>query len=518
MGNELEMTAARANGPFGELVVKALRAFGVSHFVISPGSRSTPLALAVAGLPEEMVTASIDERSAAFHALGRIKATRNPAALICTSGTAGAHYFPAIIEAREAGLPLFVLTADRPPELRHCHAGQTIDQSKLFGTYPVFDAELPVPECSQTMLRQVREICRRAMEAAIGAPRGPVHINCPFREPFLCPSDEEPFSIDPSILEGIRLARRAHASPGQLPELPEKTLILAGPRPLLDESSEWESLLDLSWNRGFPVLADAANPLRYHASESPHVIIHYDRMSRDDAIWEQLQPEAVILWGEPPTSKVLRQRLVELDVRGYLVGEGPRSINPIHGRIEWAGKSVAAFVERTRGGKGHFGEQWARLDRATEDALEQAMAQPHPVFEGDVHRLLGEVLPAETPVIYSSSLAIRDAEWFMPRRREPLHPFSQRGANGIDGMLSLSRGIVAGMGRAGVLVTGELAFLHDSNGLLGSADMRHTPCPEIAELRAGIEKWDGKGLQVLEVPVDRKASRDLHRQFVKLTP
>jgi 2-succinyl-5-enolpyruvyl-6-hydroxy-3-cyclohexene-1-carboxylate synthase len=567
MGSEMEVTAALANGPFGELVVKALGAFGVDHFVVSPGSRSTPLALAVAGLPADQVTVCIDERSAAFHALGRTKATRSPTALICTSGTAGAHYFPAIIEARECGLPLVVLTADRPPELRHCHAGQTIDQLKLFGSYPVFQAELPVPECSQVLLRQVREIIRRAVEAAIGAPRGPVHLNCPFREPFTSDGETGSFTLDPLILEGLQPARRTHASPGQLPNLPEKTLILAGPRPWLDPSSEWESLLDLSWNRGFPVLVDAANPLRYHASESPHVIIHYDRLVRDDATWETLKPEAVIMWGEPPTSKVLRQRLAGMDIRGYLVGEGKRGFNPLHGKIEWAGKSVAAFVERTRGTKGHFGEHWGNADRKMEAALLTELAKPHDLFEGDIHRILGECLPTDAPVIYSSSLAIRDAEWFMPLRREPLHPFSQRGANGIDGMLSLSRGIVAGMRRPGWLVTGDLAFLHDTNGLLGCAEddpglfvilinnqgggifeflpvagqasferlfatpqpvdfgrlaeahgATHSTCGDAVSLKDAMKAWNGKGLHVLEIPIDRKASRKLHKSFLKLTP
>ncbi|MEX0331781.1 MAG: 2-succinyl-5-enolpyruvyl-6-hydroxy-3-cyclohexene-1-carboxylic-acid synthase [Puniceicoccaceae bacterium] len=567
MPSETESTAGRANRSYGELVIGALRALGAGHFVLSPGSRSTPLALALAKLPAESVTVCIDERSAAFYALGRIKATREPAVLICTSGTAGAHYYPALIEARESGMPLVVLTADRPPELRHCHAGQTIDQLKLFGNYPVFQAELPLPEADPLLFRQVRELCRRAMESAVGAPRGPVHLNCPFREPFQPSPEEEPFELDPGLLSDLSPVRRTHASPGQRPELPERTLILAGPRPWLDEASEWESLLDLSWSRGFPILVDAANPLRYHSGECPHLIIHYDRIVRDDTVWEELKPEAVILWGEPPTSKVLRQRLRDMDIRGYIVGEGKRGINPLHGKIEWAGKNVAAFVERTRGDKGHYGEPWATRDREMEEHLLQVMAAPHDLFEGDIHRKLGEILPEAAPIIYSSSLAVRDAEWFMPRRRAALHPFSQRGANGIDGMLSLSRGIAAGMGQPTWLVTGDLAFLHDTNGLLESGKDdpglfvilinnggggifeflpiakeeavfesyfatpqsvdfgqliaayggQHSICRDINELDSAIRGWNGKGLRVLEVPVERKVSRDLHRAFLKLS-
>ena len=288
-------------------------------------------------------------------------------------------------------------------------------------------------------------------------------------------------------------------------------------------------------------------------------------MVRDDSFWEAMKPDAVILWGEPPTSKVLRQRLADLDIRGYLVGNNKRGINPIHGRIEWAGKSVAAFVERTRGGKGHYGEHWARMDRLVEESLSQAMQVPHDLFEGDIHRLLGRCLPADAPIIYASSLAIRDAEWFMPRRRSPLHPFSLRGANGIDGMLSLSRGIAAGMDCPAWSVMGDLAFLHDSNGLLGCGRddpglfvillnnngggiFEFLPVAERAEtfeklfstpqtvdfrqlveahggtyslgrtlddVEAGMQNWDHKGLHVMEIRIDRKTSRRLHREFIK---
>ena len=392
-------------------------------------------------------------------------------------------------------------------------------------------------------------------------------MNCPFREPFLCAKGSEPFEPGASLLDHLQPVRRTHASPGQLPDLPERTLILAGPRPWLDEASEWESLLDLSWNRSFPILVDAANPLRYHSGECPHLIIHYDRIVRDDAAWEELKPDAVVMWGEPPTSKVLRQRLADLDIRGYIVGEGKRGINPIHGRIEWAGKNVAAFVERTRGHKGHYGEPWAQQDREMEERLIKAMETPHGLFEGDIHRKLGEILPEDAPLVLASSMAVRDAEWFMPRRTAAIHPFSQRGANGIDGMLSLSRGIAAGMQQPAWLVTGDIAFLHDSNGMLGAAADRHglmvilinnngggifeflpvaaeqavfeplfaTPqsvdigklvaahggvhslCTGLDALEAEVRDWNGKGLRVLEIPVDRKASRNLHREFLTLS-
>lgn len=557
------MGAGQANRPFGELVIQALQRLGVTHFVLSPGSRSTPLALAVAALGESCSTVCLDERSAAFYALGRIKASGQPAAVVCTSGSAGAQYFPAVIEAREASLPLIVLTADRPPELRQCHHGQTIDQQKLYGSYPVFYAELPVPERDSLLLRQVRELCRRAVECALGVPGGPVHLNCPFREPFFSESANGA-AFDPSLIDGLRPVMRPGADTGRVAELPERTLILAGPRAFRDPQSELDALLTLAGRRGFPILTDGSNPLRYGQPADAPIVIHHDRIARNEALWQSLAPEAVILWGEPPTSKVLRQRLAALDVPGYQIGSGKPGMNPFHGRIEWGGASATAFLARVGGRRGGYVDAWTREDALIEAALAAALAQPHALFEGDIHRLLGSCLPEGVPVCFASSLAIRDAEWFMPRRESPLVPFSQRGANGIDGTLSLARGIAAGSGRPACLVTGELAFLHDANGLLGSAadkhgllvilinnqgggifeflpvagastdferlfatpqqvdfkqlveahGGRHQSIDSLDELQWAIEVWNGSGLTVAEIAVDRKASRELHRRFI----
>ncbi|HKJ91204.1 MAG TPA: 2-succinyl-5-enolpyruvyl-6-hydroxy-3-cyclohexene-1-carboxylic-acid synthase, partial [Oceanipulchritudo sp.] len=312
MGSRIARQAGEANLPFGLIIVQALRRLGVDHFLVSPGSRSTPLALAAAELGEAGHTVCLDERSAAFQALGRIKASCRPVGLICTSGTAAAHYFPAVIEARETGLPLLVLSADRPAELRHCHAGQTIDQTKLFGSAVRFYGELPLPEPDPFLARQVREICRTALEAAFGQPHGPVHLNCPFREPFFpLEGDAENPSREQigDLLAGLESVSPAMSrfTGGRI--LPERTLFLAGPRPWHDPASEGEAILRFCREHKIPLLADGSNPLRYRADGTVPVIIHYDRMLRDEAAWKDLKPEAVLLWGEPPTSKVLRRRL-----------------------------------------------------------------------------------------------------------------------------------------------------------------------------------------------------------------
>ncbi len=563
MGNEKTPDPAWANLLIGELVIRALRSLGVKHFVVSPGSRSSPLIMAFEEVEEDGFSIVLDERSAAFQALGRIKATGNPVGLICTSGTAGAHYYPAVIEARESGLPLIVLTADRPPELRHCHAGQTIDQLKLFGSYPVFYAEMPIPVMNKLLFRQVREICRSAVEAAMGSPGGPVHLNCPFREPFFPIAGEKP-ALDYSLLDGLKPVLSEVSESGTVPKLPERTLILAGPRPGLDSSDEVEAVLALSQKRGWPILADASNPLRHHPQFPEAVVVHYDRISRDPELWNKLAPEAVVMWGEPPTSKILRQQLMDSDVTGYLVSDGKRTMNPFHGRIEWVGSSMVNFVEKCSSTAGNYVNSWIETDRSMESDLQIKLKEPHSLFEGDIHRMLGRALPNSAPVFYASSLAIRDAEWFMPANGKRFRPFSQRGANGIDGTLSLARGVASGLKSPLWLVTGDLTFLHDGNGLLGAADDdtglfvilvnnngggifellpvaqrcqkfeelyatpqnvdlsqlvaahggRHQVCEDVNSLENAIRSWDGEGLVVAEIRVERKLSKELHKQHL----
>jgi 2-succinyl-5-enolpyruvyl-6-hydroxy-3-cyclohexene-1-carboxylate synthase len=557
--------AATANAPFGELVVQALHRLGVSHFVVSPGSRSTPLTLGIGDLPDETFTVMLDERSAAFHALGRIKATRQPVALVCTSGTAGAHYFPAVIEAREAGLPLVVLTADRPPELRNCHAGQTIDQLKLFGTYALFQAELPVPDKDDQLLRQVREICRTAVQTALGPVPGPVHLNCPFREPFLPKAGS--VNVEPvlELLDGLSPVNRLRPVAEIAPDLPNRTIILAGPRPWNDHDDKCRAILRLSRKTGFPILVDGSNPLRYSAREDDPVIVHYDRIVRKDSLWEDLKPNAIIQWGEPPTSKVLREKLAELDLPGYLIGANKHGMNPLHSRLQYGG-SVVEFVRKVDAVNSDFSLIWSGEDQLMERALQTMLANEHDLFEGDIHRCLATVLPDKAAIAYGSSLAIRDAEWFMPRSRKKFQPFNQRGANGIDGTVSIARGVASGLEQPVWLVCGDLTFLHDSNGLLGAAKqepgvfivlinnggggifeflpvahqsdeferMWATPqevdvgqlvaahggqyilCDGLEGLENAVKEWDGKGVAVAELRVDRKKSVALHRKLLKL--
>jgi 2-succinyl-5-enolpyruvyl-6-hydroxy-3-cyclohexene-1-carboxylate synthase len=569
MDSSLRQAASQSNLAFGRLIIGALERLGVTHFHLSPGSRSTPLALALAELGGERFTVSLDERSAAFQALGRIKATRRPAAFICTSGTAGAHAYPAVIEASECGLPLLVLTADRPPELRHCHAGQTIDQTRIYGAYARYYAEMPLPETDRLLARQVREICRVLVERAMGAPPGPVQVNCPFREPFFpdsgTPSPFDWESLIGELLSGLEPVVRPTMSLEVTASLPERTIILAGPRPGMEPKSECDAIRRFAIRYRIPVLADGASPLRQVRDPDFPVIIHYDRMARDECIWKDLRPECVLLWGEPPTSKVLRQRLMETDIRGYLAGSGNPVMNPVHGGITYAGESMAGLLDGlTAPGREAYLTAWAGRDRYFELFLREAMSTPHDLFEGDLHRDLLPRLPEGLPLVMASSMAVRDADWFLPKWGPDLLPFSQRGANGIDGTVSMARGIAAGTGKPAVLVIGDLAFLHDSNGLLGASGDRQgllvlmvdnggggifeflpvaerSPAfrdlfltPQEVDFRALVEahggrytevssvdqaltvldRWDRTGVTVVRIRIDRTASIRLHRRFL----
>ena len=325
-------------------------------------------------------------------------------------------------------------------------------------------------------------------------------------------------------------------------------------------------MAELARAGGFPILADGSHPLRHAPDAAGLTVIHYDRIARREDLWKELQPEAAILIGEPPTSKALREALAALDLPGYLVGPGKQAINPVHGKVQWLGDSVESLLDIPFEAASCYRDCWLDADREMEQRLAGLLDRPHDLFEGDIHRALAEELPEGAPVVYASSLAIRDADWFMPRTGKRLRPISQRGANGIDGTVSLARGMANALGQPTWLVTGDLAFLHDGNGLANLSAGRdslfvvlinnhgggifemlpvahrsrrfedfyatpqrtdiaqlvrahgggHAVCPGIDEFRQALRDWDGQGLMVAEIPVDRKLSKELHRNLILL--
>ena len=300
---EASLDFRNTNSLWGSVLVETLAQLGLCQAVISPGSRSAPLTMAFARHPRIESIPVLDERSAAFFALGLAKQHRRPVALLCTSGTAAANFLPAIVEAQETGVPLLVLTADRPPELRDCHSGQTIDQQKLYGRYVNFYHECAVPLATLPMLRYLRQTAGHALERTMQPTAGPVHLNCPFRDPLPPLPEAQPLGLNPAALRGFFSGLEDYFQQGDSsgvhlvgPTWPKTTaetrgIIVVGP----NEGSSPDLLAGtvgrISRALGWPVLADALSPVRMQAVYSGHLVVHYDAILRNERVAEALQPE-----------------------------------------------------------------------------------------------------------------------------------------------------------------------------------------------------------------------------------
>ncbi|MFO7319274.1 MAG: 2-succinyl-5-enolpyruvyl-6-hydroxy-3-cyclohexene-1-carboxylic-acid synthase [Limnochordia bacterium] len=497
---------------------------GLREVCFAPGSRSTPLALLFAQRPEVRLFRHIDERSAGFFGLGLAKALRRPVALLCTSGTAAANFLPAVVEAYFGRVPLIVLTADRPPEARGTGAPQTIDQLKLYGDHVKWFAEMPVPEARDELVYHARAFARRAWEGALGAPPGPVHLNFPFREPLLPPA--RPYDIlaewsrgrgletgliaqpDPvppaqgaenAVSPGLGLgfpaspppqrsgapaaaaagplaALAQHAAPGR------RGLIVCGPQ---DDPELGEAVTRLAARLGYPVLADPLSQVRCGPHSKELVIDAYDALLRDEAFAERAAPELVLHFGAPATSKPLALYLERHSCPRWVfdAGEGR---DPSHRAqliredpVTACRRLEAALAARNPEGAGSppspssWLALWQAAGRAAREACTAGAREAAPageglLFEGRVFVELAELLPAGAALYAGNSMPVRDLDTFFPALDRPVRFFANRGANGIDGVVSSALGAAAGWEGPLVLVIGDLSFLHDLTGLLAA--------------------------------------------------
>ena len=466
--SSLTLDFRSVNSLWGGVLVETLARCGVTHAVLSPGSRSAPLVFAFARHPRIEAIPVLDERSAAFFALGLAKKNRRPVALVCTSGTAAANFFPAIIEAQESGAPLVVLTADRPPELRDCASGQTVDQQKIYGGYVEFYHELAVPEASEPLLCYLRQTVAQAGARARG---GPVHLNCPFRDP-LVPAEDGATKALATKIDGDFFAHLEPAAPmpataSWQPRAGSRGLIVAGPEMVADAGAYAAAIIQAAETLGWPVLADALSPVRHHAGGRATIVTTYDAILRSTRMARELAPQQVICFGGWPVSKVLRGWLEQAQAETLMVSPGPANRDGLHGRTRHLPLSAENFtVTDAAVADPAYAAQWSRAEAVARTSLDGVLGPTDELFEGKAAWLLASHLPEETPLFVASSMPVRDAEYFWPASGRRCEMAFNRGANGIDGTLSTALGVAHAADRPAVLLTGDLALLYDTNGFL----------------------------------------------------
>jgi len=458
-----------------QVFVDELARCGIEHAVTCPGSRNAPLLFTLVGERRIHSTSVIDERSAAFVALGIAKTSGRPVALTCTSGTAAANFLPALIEAREARVALIVLTADRPPELRDTGAGQAIDQLKLYGSAVKWFVEVGNHEPGRATAIHHRALACRAYLTAAGGRPGPVHLNFSLREP-LAPIAEQ---LDAAPWEGradgqpwVRLVEPAPTALGPL-VTSLASAIAATPRGAIVCGETAEEVAApaarLAAAAGWPLLAEPTSGARCGTHDRSHVVAHYDALLHDERFAAAHAPDLVIRIGDTPTSKPLRAWLSggrQVVVDPHVAWHEPTRVaetivaaaavatcDQLAGELERAAHAPAT--------------DWIRSWRAADALVPAALDKVADPFAPTIYAALADALPPNATIWLSSSMPIRDVETFFPQVATPLRFLANRGANGIDGVVSSALGAALAGARVFLLI-GELALLHDIGGLLAA--------------------------------------------------
>lgn len=458
-------------------IVASIIQNGVEDVVISPGSRSTPLAYAFASTKDIKVYRQVDERSAAFVALGIAKAKQKPVALLCTSGTAAANYFPAIIEAKYSRVPLIVITADRPHELREVGAPQAINQIRLYGENVKWSAEFPIPDDAKQTLPFIERHVARGVNIAKSYPLGPVHFNIPFREPLLIDFNEQlpPATFKSSFIGTITPNDESIKVFEELISQTNKGFIIVGELALgTDLRHIWDFVRKVKW----PVLVESLSNMRSNIPEDckQYVITTYDALLKDEGFRQKVAADTVIRFGAQPVSKFLTMCLTETMPTNYIVVDEDAMFRDsssvtthfIHASI---GQWLANLQYESNSDIEYFNIWRASEETAAKYILDYAQTESD---EGAMVRTLLEQLPNGSDLFVSSSMPIRDIDTFLLPTNDDIQIFANRGANGIDGVMSTAVGFSFGRSdRELYLLIGDLAFLHDVNALIAT---RYQPC------------------------------------------
>jgi len=464
----------------------ALRAAGVAHAVVSPGSRSTPLAITARSTPGLRTWVELDERAAAFFALGLAKASGRPALLVCTSGTAAANYLPAVIEAHYARVPMILATSDRPAERRDWGAGQTIEQVGLYGRYARWAAEVPIPEVGEDAARFASQLAARAVEEASATPAGAVHLNWPFREPLAPPvgalssllesGSEAPagpaFAHAQSFAASEDVAALADCARTQ-----ERGVICAGP---MDASPALRSaVVSFAEASGWPVLADPASNLRAGPLAGSAGVLDAGDLLTRAPVWSAAhRPEVVIRLGETPISKAQRIWLEDaepetvwwLDEGGSWGEPSHRATRVLRGVAASLLAGAATELERVSRSAPLRERVWFRDFEAANSVARVVVGRRVEGGEGlcglSVASAVARLAPSDSQLFAANSMSVRLLDLAFTNRASPLRVLVSRGASGIDGLTSTALGSAAAAGTPTLLLTGDLAFLHDLSGLL----------------------------------------------------
>lgn len=471
------------NTRYAELFVRGLYDAGLRHVCIAPGSRSTPLTLAFAAHEGIEKYLHLDERSAAYFALGVAMATNQTVALVCTSGTATANFLPAIVEAKMSAIPLLILTGDRPHELRHSGANQTIDQVKLYGDQVLWSVDMPIPESHvpENVLRYVQTMAARSYATANGSleyrREGPVHINFPFRKP-LEPTDhfDDVLANRPAtvvIESGLMMPSRSSIE--QLTNIlgnVSQGLIVCGPSRF--DTAIWKQLSQLSHKLQFPILADVLSGIRY---QLPNTIGGFETFLSDPQIVAQLDDVDVVLFiGGVPTSKWLNQYLeqikpayrIQFSHNGIWADDKHAMTHVIHADVLLLLSALNDELPQQNSVGYEWYARWQSLEKRFWNVLRETMAQTF--FDGAVIAHVLKSLPDEALIFIGNSNPIRHVEQFVPPfsdvHSKRLRLYANRGASGIDGEISTALGLAAANHEHVYIIVGDLTFYHDMNGLL----------------------------------------------------
>lgn len=475
------MKAANLNNLWAKLIVEELFRNGITHFYLSPGSRSTPLVLAVAERSDLTVSMHFDERGSAFRALGYGKATNRPAVLVCTSGTALANFYPAIIEASQSATPMIILSADRPAELRNSGAPQTIDQVKIFGKYLRWEFDL-IPPNLQVPAEFVLSTVDKAVASCDSGTSGPVQINCQYRE-LLAPDGSledysayvkttgrwhggnQPFSnmartaneVIPSDIEAVLHSARKS----------ERGVLVAGTIPV---GTDVSPLIDLAERWGWPLITDICSGVRTCSRASDNVISHSDLYLRNEKVAASLSPDMIVQFGNPPISKALNRYIAEFDGTYIIIAHHSLPNDPHHKATMRIQASVAQVATCLAKSDLPIGSQLVEDFRSMEVSAKNVISEHHDEQSGSTSELAAvfEVFrstKASRGVFLATSMPIREANMVLGQTDIAIPIHANRGANGIDGTIATAVGFADGLQMPVTLIIGDLAALHDLNSL-----------------------------------------------------